>query len=99
MDGVVPVVIVISILTVPTAIMRLERIMRPANAGVRARYNNILSGETQRPDIRCMRVTDAWLDRCRSQEVRRRLIDSTWLRQIVMDKRIPFYSHHVRPGR
>src|SRR5947207_12384946 len=99
MDGVVPVVIVISILAVPTAIMRLERIMRPANARVRARYNNILSGETQCPYLRRMRVIDARLDPCRSQEVRRRLIDSFRLRKIVMDKRIPFYSRHIRPGR
>ena len=46
MDGVVPVIIVIGVLTVPAAVMRLERVMRPANAGIRARYNNILPCKT-----------------------------------------------------
>ena len=45
MDGIVPVIIVIGILAVPPAVMRLERVMRPANAGIRVGYNDILSGE------------------------------------------------------
>ena len=42
MDSVVPVVIVIGILSVPAAVVRLERVMRPANTGVRAGDHNIL---------------------------------------------------------
>ena len=49
MDGVVPVVIVIGIHSVPAAIVRLKRVMRPANAGVRAGYDNVLPGKTQAP--------------------------------------------------
>ena len=67
MDGVVPVVIVIGVLAVPTAVMRLERVMRPANAGVRAGDNNVLAGESQRPYLRRMRVIDAGFDRCRRE--------------------------------
>ena len=68
MDGVVPVVIVISILAVPTAVMRLQCVVRPANASVRARYNNILSSEPERPYLWRMRVIDAGLNSRRSLE-------------------------------
>ena len=65
MNGVVPVIIVIRRYSVPAAVMRLERVMRPANAGVRAGNNNVLAREPERPDIRRMRVIDARLDRRR----------------------------------
>ena len=58
MNGIMPVVIVIGVLTIPTAIMRLKRVMRPANASIGAGYDNILSGKTQRPYLGGMRVID-----------------------------------------
>ena len=99
MDGVVPVVIVIGILAVPTAVMWLERVMRPANASVCAGYNNVLSGKTQCPYLWGMRVIDARFD-CRGPlEVRRRLVDSFRLRKMILDVWIAFYPRHVRPRR
>ncbi len=65
MDGVVPVVIVIGVLTVPTAVMRLERVMRPAHAGVRRGDHNLLSCEPERPYLGRMRVIDAGFNRIR----------------------------------
>ena len=62
-NGIVPVVIVIGIHSVPTAIVRLKRVMRPANSGISAGYNNVLSGKTQRPHLGRMRVIDARFDR------------------------------------
>ena len=46
MNGIVPVVIVIGILTVPAAVMRLQRVMGPAHAGVRAGDDNFLPCKT-----------------------------------------------------
>jgi hypothetical protein len=97
-NRVVPIIIVIGVLPVPAAIMRLKCIMRPALAGISAGHNNILPGEPERPDLWGVRVTDSWFDCSRSLRLRR-AFDSTWPRQIVMDKRIPFYSCHFRPGR
>jgi hypothetical protein len=77
--------------------MRLKRIMRPALAGISAGNNNILSGVSKRPDLRSVRVTDSWFDCSRPLRLRR-TFDSTRLRQIVMDKRIAFYSRHVCPS-
>ena len=99
MDGIMPVVIVIGVLTVPTAVMRLQCVMRPANAGIRAGYNNILSGKTQRPYLGRMRVIDARFDSCRSLEMRRRLVDSLRLRKMILDVWIAFYPRHVGPRR
>ena len=62
-DGVVPVVIVIRNHAVPTTVMRLKCVMRPANARIPASYNNVLSSETQRPYLGRMRVLDTRLDR------------------------------------
>ena len=92
MDGVVPVVIVIGIHSVPATIVRLERVMRPANAGIGASDNNTLSGETQCPHLGRVRVCDPWFDRGR---LRRRFFDTARLRQVVVDKRIAFHSRHV----
>ena len=64
MNRIVPVEIVIGILSVPTAIMRLKRIVRPAHAGVGAGHNDILPGESKRPDLRRVRVIDSGFD-CR----------------------------------
>jgi hypothetical protein len=68
MNGVVPVVIVIGVHSVPTAVVRFERVMRPANAGIRTRYNNVLPGETQCPHLRGMRIIDARFDGRRTLE-------------------------------
>ena len=95
MDGVVPVVIVIDVHSVPATIVRLERVMRPANSGIRAGDNNTLSGETQCPHLGRVRVCDPRLDRGR---LRRRLLDTARLRQVVVDKRIAFHSCHIRPS-
>ena len=45
MDGVMPVVIMVGVCSVPAAVMRLKRVMRPANTGVPTSNNNVLSGE------------------------------------------------------
>ena len=69
MNGIVPAIIVIFILAVPAAVMRLERIMSPANPRVRIGDNNLLSGEPKRPHLRRVRVIDARFDRGRSLQV------------------------------
>ena len=54
MNGVVPVVIVIGVLSVPATVVRFQRVMRPANTGIRASNDNILSGviPVPRPAVR-----------------------------------------------
>jgi hypothetical protein len=69
MNGIVPVIIVIGILAVPAAVMRLERVMCPALAGVRIGDDNSLSVEPERPYLRRVRVIDARFDRRRSLQV------------------------------
>ena len=59
---IVPVVIVIGGDAVPAAVVRLERVMRPALAGISASNRDSLAPETQRPYIRRVRVSDARLD-------------------------------------
>jgi hypothetical protein len=97
-NGIMPVKVMVRVCSVPAAIVRLKRIMRPALAGIGAGHNSVLTGEPERPDIRRVRVTDSWFD-CSWPLRLRKAFDSTWSRQIVMDKRIAFYSRHVRPGR
>jgi hypothetical protein len=63
MDRVMPVVVVIRVLAIPAAVMRLERVMCLAHTGVRAGDNNALPSESERPNVRRMRVLDARLDR------------------------------------
>ena len=96
-NGIVPVVIVIGVLTVPTAVMRLERVMRPAHAGIGARYDNTLPGETQRPYLWRVGVIDARFD-CFGN-IWRRFVDCLRLRKMILDLWIAFYPHHVRPRR
>jgi hypothetical protein len=55
-DRVMPVVIVICRYSVPTTVMRLERVMSPTLAGVGPGYRNPLTPKSQRPDIRRVRV-------------------------------------------
>ena len=68
MDRIVPVIIVIGILAVPPAVMRLERVMCPALAGIRIGDNNSLSVEPERPYLRRVRVIDARFNRGRPLE-------------------------------
>ena len=72
MNGVMPVVIVVGDASVPAAVVRFKRVMRPANASVCAGNDNLLPGETQRPDIRRVRVSDPRFDRQRSRRLDRR---------------------------
>ena len=51
MDGIMPVVIVIGVLSVPATVVRLQRIMRPTHASVGAPHNNVLSRKTQCPEL------------------------------------------------
>ena len=50
-DGVMPVVIVIGRCAIPAAVVRLKRVMRPANTGIGAPNNNSLPGETEVPNL------------------------------------------------
>ena len=56
MNGVVPVVIVVGNYSIPATVVRFKRIMRPAHARVCAGNDNLLPGETQRPDLGGVRV-------------------------------------------
>ena len=71
--------------------------MRPANAGVCAGYNNVLSCKAQCPYLRRMRVFDARFDCVGSLKMRRRLFDCLRLRKMILDVGIAFYPRHVRP--
>src|SRR5205823_13610150 len=99
MDGVVPVVIVIRRYSVPAAILRLERVVRPTNSGVRACNNNPLAAKSERPDIMRVRVSNAGFDRRRSSGLQRRLLDRTGLRKVVVDKWVPLHTCDVWSGR
>ena len=98
-DAVMPVIIVIGIHSVPPAIVRLQRVMRPANAGVCTRHNNSLPGEPLRPDLRRVCVIDARLNRCRTLEKPRRLNHGARLRETIVDVRIAFNAGHIWPRR
>ncbi len=65
MNGIVPVVIVIGILAVPPTVMRLQSVMGPAHAGVRAGNDNVLPDEPLRPYLRRMRVINPGFNRSR----------------------------------
>ena len=96
-NGIVPVIIVIGVLTIPTAVMRLKRVMRPANAGIRARYNNILPCKTQCPYLGRMRIIDARFNGFGSLKMWRGLVDCLRFRKMIQDLGIAFYPRHVRP--
>jgi len=98
-DGIVPIVIVIGRGSVPAAIVRFERVMRPANTGIGTRNNDVLPGESQGPYLRCVRIVDPGLDRFRNLGVSRRFFDWAGLRKVVVDERIAFHSRHLRPSR
>ena len=98
-NGIVPIVIMIRVLSVPAAIVRFERVMRPANASISTRNNDVLPSESQGPHLRCVRIVDARLDRFRTLWVSRRFLDWARLRELVVDARIAFHSGHLRPSR
>ena len=62
MNRIVPVIIVIGVLAVPATVMRLKRVVTPANSSVRVGNNNLLPREPERPYLRRMRVIDARFD-------------------------------------
>src|SRR5207245_10178810 len=98
-DGIVPVGIVIGVLSVPATVVRLQRVMRPANTGISACHYNPLSRKSEPPDVWRMGILDARLDGRRTAAcvgLRRRLINGLWLRKVVLDVRIAFYPRHVR---
>ena len=70
-NGVMPVVVVIGRDSIPAAVMRLQRVMRPTLTGISSADRDSLTPEPQRPDIRCVRVTDVGLNRLRSLRWRR----------------------------
>ena len=72
MNGVMPVVVVIGRHSIPPSVVRLQRIVCPTLASIRAANRNSLTSEPQRPDIRRVRVGDVRLDciRLRSPRVR-----------------------------
>ena len=49
MNGVMPVKIVIRVCSIPAAVVRLERVMCPANAGISSCNNNSLASEIRAP--------------------------------------------------
>src|SRR6266498_5092503 len=102
MNGIVPVVIVICVDSVPAAIVRFQRVVRPTNARVGAGHNDILSSETERPYVRRVSVLDAWLDRGRRARCARlqgRLLDRTWLRKVIVNVRVTCDARHVGASR
>ena len=84
-DGVMPVVIVIGVYSVPAAVVRFECVMRPAHTGVRAGYDNALPRESQPPDVRRVRVSNSRLDRLWSLRLRRRLSHRLWLGKVIVN--------------
>ena len=68
MNGIVPVIIVIGVLSVPPAVMRFKRVMGPALTGISVGHDDSLSCEPLRPYLWRMRVIDARFNRCRPLE-------------------------------
>ena len=62
-NGIMPVKVMIRVCSVPTSVMRLECVMRPANTGICAGDHDSLPFEPERPDIRRMRVDNSRFDR------------------------------------
>src|SRR5262249_51383970 len=99
MDRIVPVKIVIGTRSVPPSVMRLERVMRPANACVGTGNDDRFSLEPERPNIRSVGVLDAWLDcrRCAGYAwPQRRLFDGTSLRQLIINPRVTLNTPYLR---
>ena len=82
-DGIVPVVIVIGVSSVPAAVVWFQGVMRPALAGIGAGNHNVLPGKPKCPHLGRVGVIDSRLDRRRSR--RRCFLYRAWLRQIIVD--------------
>ena len=95
-DCVMPVVIVIGSNSIPTAIVRLQRVMCPTLTSIRAPNRNSLPSEPQRPDIRRVRVIDVGSivsGRCASDGPPAIAAGSG----AILDLRIAFHSGHIGP--
>ena len=93
-----PAKIVIGVDSVPATVMGLERVMCPANTGIRTGNHDSLPLEPERPNIRRVRVSDPRLDRRRPRRAagpQRRLLDRTSLRKVIVNKRIAGNTRHV----
>ena len=97
-DGVVPVIIVIGVLSIPAAVVRLQRVMCPALAGISVSHCNSLTPKSKRPNVRHMRVLNARLNRRELLWLRRRLDNSVRLRQRIVNDRIAFDTRYFPPG-
>ena len=98
MNAVMPAKIVIGVDSVPATVMGLERVMCPANTGIRTGNHDSLPLEPERPNIRRVRVSDPRLDRRgrrRTAGSQGRLLDRASLRKIIVNKRIPCNARHV----
>ena len=98
MNGVMPIVIVIDVLSVPTAVMRLKRVMRPALTRVCSSHSNALSSKAQRPNVRRVCVGDSRFDRCRNLRLRNCLNSRNWLRDDILNMRIALHPRHIGAG-
>src|SRR5438309_4349805 len=96
MDGIVPVEVVIGVDSVPAAIVRFQRVMRPANPGICTGNNNVLAGVPKRPDLWRVRIIDSWFD---CGWPRRRFLNRAWLREVVMNNWVAFDASHPRERR
>src|SRR5262249_50751062 len=98
-DGIVPVKIMIGVDPVPAAVVRLQGVMRPANAGIRAGNDDSFPSEPERPDIGRVRVSDTRLDRRRSAGHARlqwRFFYGAGLREIIVNVRVSCHARNVR---
>src|SRR5207249_1829434 len=78
-NGVMPVVVVIGVLPVPTPVVRLECVVRPALTRISSADGYSLTPKTERPHIRCVGVSDTRLNRVQLLRLRRGLGNSAWL--------------------
>src|SRR5947208_11325839 len=74
-DRIVAIVVVIGHGSIPTAVMRLDCVMSPAESGVGARDNYALTSEPEGPDRRRVRVSNARFNHRWSLRKRRRVDD------------------------
>lgn len=101
MDGIMPVKIVIGISSIPPSIMRLQSVVRPADACVRPGNDDGFSLEPKRPNIRSMSVLDTWLDgrRCAGYAgLQRRSVDRTSLGELIINLRITLNACYLGKG-
>ena len=93
-----PIVIVMTDHSVPTPVMRLQRVVGPALTGIGARDNNILAGESERPDLRRVRVIDPWLNGRDGLRPRGLFLDRKSIRDAT-NQRVTFDPQNIRARR